>query len=236
MMRSDEMNDEMIDWISADHFDSAGGRALALAGGRSTAGRRWTMGRAGMGRTPTSRRLAGFALIAAALLCATPQASRAQARATAGPVIAPYGAIFDVPFIEIPTNTTMDYRIVFDVAETSENPGEVNRYINSVARFLNMQVRAGVPRENLHLAIVIHGGAVRDGMKPEAFRAEYGVENQNADLLRLLGEAGVQVYMCGQSAMSRGLHNDILVDEVQVGLSAMTVMAMLKEDGYREIN
>jgi len=158
------------------------------------------------------------------------------ARATAGPVISPFGAVFDVPFIEVPTDTSMNYRVVFDVLETSENPGEVNRYINSVARFMNMQVRAGVPLENLQLAIVLHGGAVRDAMKPDAFREAYGAENQNADLLRLLGEAGVQVYMCGQSAMSRGLHNDILVDEVQVGLSAMTVMAMLKADGYREVN
>ena len=166
-----------------------------------------------------------------------PMASSAQtARATPGPVIAPWGAVFDVPFIEVPTDTSMQYRIVFDVVETGENPGEVNRYINSVARFLNMQVRAGVPLENLQLAIVLHGGAVRDAMKPDAFMAQYGVENQNAALIRALGEAGVQVYMCGQSAMSRGLHNDILVDEVQVGLSAMTVMAMLKEDGYREIN
>ncbi len=184
-------------------------------------------------RSATARTLlAGLAL--AALL---PIASSAQStRATPGPVISPWGAVFDVPFIEVPTDTSMQYRIVFDVAETSENPGDVNRYINSVARFLNMQVRAGVPRENLHLAMVIHGGAVRDGMTPEAFRAEYGVENQNAALIRALGEAGVQVYMCGQSAMSRGLHNDILVDEVQVALSAMTVMAMLKADGYREIN
>ena len=175
--------------------------------------------------------------LVALLLAAVPAAAQAPlGRTTTGPVIEGYGPVFDVPFVEVETDTNMEYRVVFDVAESTETPGDQNRYIASVARFLNMQARAGVPLERMNLAIVLHGPAAKDALRPEEFLERYGTDNQNHGLLKALAGAGVQIYMCGQSAMSRGLHDDDLIPEVQMGLSAMTVMAMLKKDGYVEIN
>ncbi|MEZ5962087.1 MAG: hypothetical protein R3C30_16935 [Hyphomonadaceae bacterium] len=77
-----------------------------------------------------------------------------------GPVVAIYGTVADVEgAAPIAQDTT--FRVVFDVAEAAE-ASAVNRRLESAARFLNMHARAGVPRENIHLAIVVHGPASRD--------------------------------------------------------------------------
>ena len=154
----------------------------------------------------------------------------------AGPVIEPYGAVFEVRGLEVPVDTQREYRVVFDVATSTEEPGEVNPGINTVARFLNMHARAGVPLENMHLALVVHGTAAKDALREGPFRERYGTDNRNADLLRRLAAAGVEIFICGQSAMSRNLPDDQLLPEVQMALSAMTIRADLQARGYEVIN
>ena len=186
------------------------------------------------------RRRIGAGVLPLAVLCSLVPVDALDAQAlgtpTTGPVIEDFGPVFDVPFLEVETDTEMIYRVVFEVAETSANPGDVNPYIESVARFLNMQARAGVPLENMQLALVLHGSAAKDALAPLPFQERWGTSNRNIELLAALGRAGVEIYMCGQSAMSRGLHDDDLVPEVQMALSAMTAIAMLKERGFREVN
>ena len=62
------------------------------------------------------------------------------------------------------------------------------------------------------------------------------MENRNENLLRQLSEAGVELYLCGQSAMSRDLPLDGLQPYVRVALSAMTAIAVLKGRGYVTVN
>ena len=96
--------------------------------------------------------------------------------------------------------------------------------------------RAGVPLENMHLALVVHGTAAKDALREGPFRERYGTDNRNADLLRRLAAAGVEIFICGQSAMSRNLPDDQLLPEVQMALSAMTIRADLQARGYEVIN
>jgi len=42
------------------------------------------------------------------------------------------------------------FKVVFDIADRNDTGG-LNRQFNSVARFINMHVRAGVPRDNIKL-------------------------------------------------------------------------------------
>ena len=44
------------------------------------------------------------------------------------------------------------------------------------------------------------------------------------DVRDALAEAGVDVVMCGQTAMSRGFYPDLPVPEAKVALSAMTAL------------
>lgn len=152
-----------------------------------------------------------------------------------GPVIRGAGEVFVIADPDIATPVDYTYRAVFEVAQTSEEPGQVNVSFNSAARFLNMHAQAGVPREQLHIALVVHGPAGRDLLNDALYRERYGVANPNIPVLDELARAGVQIILCGQTAAARDLPRAALAEPVQVALSAMTAMVLLQDEGYRLI-
>ncbi len=154
---------------------------------------------------------------------------------TVGPVFGEYG-----PVAEVETTTELSgdehFRISFDT-NTAADLGELSRTLVSAARFINMHVRAGVPVENIDLAVVIHGKAVYDVTNAERYKSAKAdgnadVVNMNAVLVQALLETGVQVIVCGQSAAYYDVHKDDLLPGVQMELSAMTAHALLQQDGY----
>jgi len=157
---------------------------------------------------------------------------QALGQATTGPVIEGFGAVYDVPAIEYDTPLDREYKAVFDVGIGEDDPGTVNRRIETLARFLNMHGRAGVPLDRMKLAIVLHGTAGKDALQHAAYRERFGVDNPNLPLLAALDDAGVQVYLCGQTAIHRGLPSDDLAPQVRMALSAMTVLVTLQAEGY----
>ena len=142
-----------------------------------------------------------------------------------GPAIPEYGRIADVPGAQrLPEDTT--FKVVFDISDTSPS-GDVNRHIASAARFINMHVAAGVPEDQIHLAIVVHGDASHDLTMP----AE-GEENASAGLIAALIDHGVEIYLCGQSATANDISVEDLLPGVRMALSAMTEHALLQQQGY----
>ncbi len=168
----------------------------------------------------------------AALSFAVP-AARAQAIGTPrpGPVIEEFGAVFDVREIDWGT-PDVEYRAVFDVRDPAETPGERNRSIETVARYLNMHARAGVPREKLHAVLVLHGGAAKGALSDDAYRERFGTANPDRELIRALIDAGAEVVLCGQSAMSRGFPAADLAPGVRLALSAMTALVAYQQQEY----
>ena len=155
----------------------------------------------------------------------------------AGKVIKEYGKIAKLQGIEtLPKNTS--FKVSFDVAKQAPM-GELNRSLDSVARFINMHADAGVPLAQINLAVVIHGGAVKD-MTGEKFYQSQGEStdqqklssNANAALIAALRDQGVQFYLCGQSAAYHGVKTKDLLPGVKMSLSAMTAHALLQQQGY----
>lgn len=175
--------------------------------------------------------ITGPAVLTAASFAAS--AARAQAIGTprTGPVVEEYGAVFDVPEIDW-TMPDVQYRAVFDVRDPAETDGERNRAIETVARYLNMHARAGVPREKLHAVLVLHGGAAKGALSDDAYRERYGTANPDRELIRALLDAGAEVILCGQSAMSRGFPVADLAPGVGLALSAMTALVAYQQRGY----
>lgn len=147
-----------------------------------------------------------------------------------GPAIPEYGRIADVEN-EFPIAEGTVFQVTFDIADRAD-AGEINRSIESAARFINMHVAAGVPEENIHLALVIHGGAVKDVVLDNLYTEETGEVNANTALVATLLEHGVRIYVCGQSATYQDVRNDDLLPGVTMALSAMTAHAQLQQEGY----
>lgn len=166
-------------------------------------------------------------LLPLAFLSAPAVAQDAPSPFGPGPLIAEYGSIAPVEgHTPIPPDT--EFKVAFDTAA----PGgkELNRTLESAARFLNMHIAAGVPAERMRLAVVVHGRALGDVIK--AGGAGEGSANPNAPLVAALLAHGTRIIVCGQSAAGLGVTKDDLLPGVEMALSAMTAHALLQQEGY----
>jgi len=184
-------------------------------------------------RTAFARWAPGSLSLALVLSCA-PAVMSAQsipAGAATGPVIEGMG-----PFYSIPGSYGLlpgvHYRAVMDVAEGPEDAASLNRGIESAARFLNMHAASGIAPGDMELSLVLHGGAARAALNNAAYRQRYQTDNPNDGLLRALAEAGVKIYLCGQSASFGGFKADEIHSSITMALSAMTVLTRLQTEGW----
>ena len=142
--------------------------------------------------------------ITAALICLFLSLPGARAAdyppgAETGPRVPGYGPVFPVVDGAYALANDHHYRITKDISATADSPDQLNRHLDSVARLLNMQARAGTPPQNLDVAVVVHGAAGRDMLSDAAYRRRFGTDNPNTGLLAALGDAGVAIYLCGQT-------------------------------------
>ena len=164
-----------------------------------------------------------------AILLAT-QVSAAEP--TTGPLIPDYGRSTAVEDSDFRLPADHDYRVVWEITGYNDGPDGVNRNLDRVARFLNLHAKNGVPREKMHLAVVVHGAALASMTHDEAYQELNGIDNPTLELVERLGAAGVQLYVCGQSMAFRGWGKDMLASPVKLAPSAMTMMHLLQSQGY----
>ena len=172
------------------------------------------------------------------LACATIFAAPASAGPDAfkpGKTIPEFGKIAAVQ-VDQPLYRHQKFKVVFDVSKQAE-PGELNRNLNSVARFINMHTEAGIKKKNIKLAVVLHGGAAKDVTRASYYMAHAGTDttdkdNANAALVKALIANNVEFYVCGQTAAYYDIRNEDLLPGVKMALSAMTAHALLQQKGY----
>lgn len=149
-----------------------------------------------------------------------------------GPVIFGYGKHTSVQQ-DIKLEKDAVLKVVFDVSQAGKD-GALNRKFDSVARFINMSVANGVPIKNMHLAIVVHGSATNEMLNAKAYRAKYGKENPNLELISALLKNHVKIIQCGQSAASHQIAKQDMIKGVDMALSAMTAHVILAAQGYSQ--
>lgn len=148
-----------------------------------------------------------------------------------GPVFEDFGPKASVETdIAIPEQTV--FKIAFDVKDKAK-PGKLNRSFESAARFINMHVAAGVPKENIKLVVVVHGGAAVDLTQDNFYKNKNdGASNPSASAIAEMQKHGVDFHLCGQSAAAHDIKNTDLLAGVKMSLSAMTSHALLQQSGY----
>ncbi|MFK7957802.1 MAG: DsrE family protein [Lysobacterales bacterium] len=148
-----------------------------------------------------------------------------SANFSTGPIIEGFGPAY--PVADAGVTPQSHFQVVFDIADAAK-PGTSNRWMESAARFLNMHGAAGVPAENLQVALVVHGAAAMDLTREK----RKGETNASAELIAALIEAGVSIELCGQTAAYRNIQPTDLLPGVKMALSAMTAHARLQQKGY----
>lgn len=172
-----------------------------------------------------------ISVVAALLLMPVQAAADPRPGFHSGPVFSTFGDIASVQSDQpIPEGTV--FRVAFDVSE-SATPGQLNRAIDSAARFINLHVEAGVPIADIHVAVVVHGGAVADLLTQAAYAGRNdGATNGSAPAIAALAAQGVEFWLCGQSAAAQQITKADTLPEVGMSYSAMTAFALLQQRGY----
>ena len=166
------------------------------------------------------------------LLFCTPLCSQIK---ESGPIITGYGEVWSIENPDFKTYPSKEYKAVFDIMNTPETPDQLNRSIETAARFLKMHAKSGVPLTNLKIALVVHNKSTKDILKNSEYKSRFDTDNPNEELIKKLLDAGVTVVLCGQSSIARNVPVSDTIDGVELALSAMTALIQLQDDGYRLI-
>lgn len=175
-----------------------------------------------------------YRLLSAVLLLSLLAAGARAATPATGPVVKGFGPVFEVPegSFTLPDGV---YKVSMDVSRTPDFAGEQNRSLETAARFLNMHARNGVKPENMKFALVVHGSATRDLLQDGAYDRRFDSDNPNTGLLTALADAGVEIYVCAQSAAYMKMGFDEFHPGVTISLSAMSAHVWLQGEGYSVI-
>ena len=149
-----------------------------------------------------------------------------------GPAVEGYGPVYPVADDAFNLTSDQHYKVSKDLSSSDEDNSKLNRGLESVARFLNMQARSGTSMDQLDVAVIVHGRAAKDLLTDAAYQSRFGMSNPNTGLLAGLEKAGVTIYLCGQTAAYRGFDDKELNASVTMALSAMTAHVQLQTEGY----
>jgi intracellular sulfur oxidation DsrE/DsrF family protein len=156
----------------------------------------------------------------------------AKCQTMVNPVIKDYGSIYDIPYADEKIDPTLEYKIVVEVVRAIEKPEDINWALNNVARMLNLHAMAGVPKDKMNVVLAIHGGAAFTVMNNEEYKKKYKTDNPNLDLFKALSDAGVKIFVCGQSLIARDINKDKMVPQVKIASSMLTTMTTYQLKGY----
>lgn len=147
------------------------------------------------------------------------------------PRIAGFGGAYPIDGIaEPPLPGT---KVLFDLT-TEAKPGEVNKGLEVVARFLNLAALAGLPHGAVTVEVVIHGPTVISCLNQAAYATKTGTDavNPNEKLIAALAAAGVPLWICSQAVRRQKFALNDILPAVKPATSAMAVSIKRQQAGW----
>lgn len=148
------------------------------------------------------------------------------------PIVKGYGGIYEIPEATERPDPTLEYKIIVDLTSAAEDNKQISRWVDNVARMMNLHGLAGVPKENLKVKVIVHGGAIYTLLSGENYKKRYEVDNPNIKVFEALKEAGADILVCGQSLIARNLKQEDLWPGVRIAHSALTTITTYVPQGY----
>lgn len=161
---------------------------------------------------------------------AVPANEPATPRQRTHPLIDDHGAVFQLPAAA--QQPRVGSKLLVDLTQGGD-PSKVNPGLDKVARFVNIYAGGGAKAAAVQIAVVLHGDATLAVLNSDAYTAKFNTkDNPNLSLLRQLSEANVELYVCGQSLISKGGAPEEVVVFAETAVSALTSLVNLQADGY----
>jgi len=168
----------------------------------------------------------------ACLLACTMMVMVVTAQTKVNPVIKHFGTITEVPFSVENPDPKMNYKIVIEVNSDNPKPETVHEFFDKVASVVNLHALGGVPANKLHVVMVIHGPAAPFVLNNDVYKKKFNSDNPNIPLFKELTDAGVKIFVCGQSLNKRNIAKESVTPEVKPALSAITTLTTYQLKGY----
>ena len=156
------------------------------------------------------------------------------------PAIQGYGGVNPVPFEVEKPDPSKQYKFVIELGNRVEDKTKVADMLDYAARMYNLHRYAGIPKENIQLAIVIYAGATSMVLANPSYGKRFDKENPNSTMVNPNGELleelfrnGIQVIVCGQSMMKQDLLTEDIYPGVRMAVSRFTATTDLVEKGYQ---
>lgn len=152
-----------------------------------------------------------------------------------GPLIKDFGTAYPIPerTFRLPDKPAL--HAVFDIYDDRKKVANHNQLIDSIARLLNMHHQTGNDITKFKIFAVVHGRGIYDVLNDKAYQSRFGRKNPNRSLVKALQQAGVRFVVCGQTMKFAGINHSELIENVDVGLSAMSTLIFLQNKGYAYI-
>lgn len=147
-----------------------------------------------------------------------------------------YGAFYNIQNSDKSLDPNKEYRVIFDVRKSPNDINAVNPLLDIVARFINMHIAQGISEENLHIVVILHGSATKSVLNKKGYKDRFRKKNPNLELLNKLQKAGVELFVCGQSALNYKISRDEVAKSVKFALSALSVLVEYQSLDYQLID
>jgi len=198
-----------------------------------------TMSDEDLAPSPIRRTLAWSGLVLLLIACAaavalTVSQPRPDPRLTF-PRIHGAGGVLPVGPNALMPSTTADHRLYIDVDSDEPTRGQVSRRLHTAAKLLNLYALAGVPNDKVHMVVLFYGRGVDLALSDAAYRKKFGHPNPNAEVIRQLRQANVDMVVCGQALGHQNFVASNIRPGMKLALSALTTREELQAAGYGEV-
>jgi intracellular sulfur oxidation DsrE/DsrF family protein len=148
------------------------------------------------------------------------------------PIIKGFGGIYEIHEATERPDPNGKFKIVIDLASPADDPKQINRMVDNIARMINLHGIGGVKHEHIQVKVAVHGGAVFSILGDAYYEKLYGYKNPNLPVYEALKDAGVEFYICGQSLIARDMKPSDMWQGAQLALSMLTTLTKYVPQGY----
>src|SRR6188474_2278924 len=71
------------------------------------------------------------------------------------PVIKSYGPVYQIQNAAHKPDPKLNYKIIVELQENASKPDSLNEYLEAIATLINLHAVEGVPKENIHVVVVL---------------------------------------------------------------------------------
>jgi DsrE/DsrF-like family len=146
-----------------------------------------------------------------------------------------WSAVYPVNRVDEKPDPSMKYKLLFNMiiwSKDSFSLKHVNEGLAEIGRIINLHIAAGVPKENLELAIIIHGSAMNVYLKNEVYQKKFKTDNPNLDILSQFLNLHTKLMACGQAELFFNIPPEDMIPEVKTAFSANIVLSTYQLKGY----